>query len=181
MKKVLVVYATKSGCTQSIAERVGAVMAQSGARVDVLSPDKAVDPSGYDYILVGSGIRIAQWHRSAVEWLTTHAEILRSKPLAIFSVCLTLVKHPEQAEEVRSWIHPLVAELGIEPLNHGVFLGWGMPEKFSLLESTLMWAHGDRCGDFRDWAAINEWSHLVAREMALMGPTCEIADGPGHH
>ena len=62
MNKVLVVYATKSGCTTDIAKKIGDTLAENGASVDVVPAEKAGGVDGYDAVVVGSGVRVGQWH-----------------------------------------------------------------------------------------------------------------------
>ncbi len=167
MSKVLVVYATKTGCTTGVAEHIGATFVDRGDVVDVVCASDAGSPEGYDAVIVGSGIRVGQWHEAARTWVTTHAEALRQLPVALFTVNLTQVTEPERADEVRTWTDPLVQAAGIEPVAVGTFPGWFEPKSFSLLERTVLKAMKAPQGDFRDYGGIDEWTREVAPSLGL--------------
>ena len=77
MSKVLVAYATKTGCTAGVADKVGETLSGMGHEVDVASVLETPDPSGYDAVIVGSGIRIGSWHGSARQWTAGNADVLK--------------------------------------------------------------------------------------------------------
>lgn len=85
VKKVLVVYGTKSGCSAGVAERIGKTLAAEGVEVDVVPADKAGDPASYAAVIVGSGVRLGQWHEPARAWVAAHAEALRHNPVAFYT------------------------------------------------------------------------------------------------
>ncbi len=103
MNKVLVVYATKSGCTTDIAKKIGDTLAENGASVDVVPAEKAGGVAGYDAVVVGSGVRMGQWHSSARSWVTANADALKGLPVAFFTCNLTLAQEPEKVDEVRAY------------------------------------------------------------------------------
>lgn len=167
MNKVLVVYGTKSGCTEGIAERIGAKLAECGATVDVLLAEKAGAPTGYDAVVVGSGVRAGTWHKSASEWVASNAASLKATPVALFTVGLTPATEPEKTEEVRAYSKPVEEAAGIRPVEVGTFAGWFEPDKFSFLERTILSAMKAPKGDFRDWDAIDAWTQQVAPKLGV--------------
>lgn len=162
MRKVLVVYGTKSGCTAGVAERIGAALERAGMAADVLPAHDGPDPAGYDGVVVGSGIRVGQWHSAVKEWVAQNADALRATPTAFYTVCLTLVTSPEKVDEVRAYTDPILAESGIEPVDVGLFDGWFEPKEFGLVERTVLKAMKAPQGDHRDWDAIDRWVAGVA-------------------
>jgi len=167
MSKVLVVYGTKSGCTTGVAQRIGSTLAGSGANVDVVSADKAGDPSEYDAVVVGSGIRMGQWHEPVRSWVANHADSLKNRPTAFYLACLTLASEPEKVDEVRAYVDPVIEQTGVEPVALGTFSGWNEPKSFSFLERTILKAMKAPAGDFRDWAAIDAWTLDTARKLGV--------------
>lgn len=164
MSKVLVVYGTKSGCTSGVAERIGSALTGTGMSVAVLPAEDKPDPAGYDGVIVGSGIRMGQWH-SAVK--TDNAAALLTRPTAFYTVCLTIATDPEKVEEVRAYTDPLLAESGIEPVDIGLFGGWFEPKQFNLIERTVLKAMKAPQGDHRDWDAIDVWTAGVAPKLRV--------------
>lgn len=165
MGRILVVYGTKSGCTAGVAERIGTALAGTGSTVDVLPAEDAPDPAGYDGVVVGSGIRVGQWHSAAKEWVTANAGALKARPTALYTVCLTMASEPEKAPEVLAYTDPLLEETGIEPIDVGLFGGWFEPTRFGLLERTVLKAMKAPKGDHRDWDAIDAWALSVAPRL----------------
>lgn len=167
MGRVLVVYATKSGCTGGIAERIGEVLGQIGLTAEVTPAQDRPDPSAYDAVIVGSGVRAGLWHASAKQWLIGHAAVLREKPTALFTACLTMATDPDKADDVRAYTAPLLTETGIEPVDIGLFAGMNDPRAFSLPERLIMKAMKAPEGDFRDYAAVDSWTRGVAEKAGL--------------
>jgi len=167
MRKVLVTYATKSGSVTDIAERIGAKLAEAGAHVDVKPVQDAPDAAGYDAVILGSGVRVGNWHGAAKSWLTSSANALRSKPVAFFTVGLTITD-ASKADEVRAYTDPLIKETGVQPTDVGLFAGWFVPKKFSLLERTIMKAMKAPEGDHRDFAAVDAWAAKTAQPLGVV-------------
>lgn len=163
--KVLVVYATKSGCTRSIAEKIGETIAATGASVDVIEAGAAGAPTGYDAVVVGSGVRAGSWHGAARTWMTAHAPELRAVPVALFTCGLTAAD-AEKATDMLAYTEPLIAETGISPVSVGLFAGWFEPKRFGLIERTILKAMKSPEGDFRDLAAVARWADEVAPSLS---------------
>lgn len=167
MSTVLVVYGTKSGCTAGIAERVEAALAGLDVTADVKPAQDHPDPSAYDAIIVGSGVRAGMWHAPVKQWLVSNAGILRDKPVALFTACLTMATDPAKVDQVRAYTDPLVTETGIEPVDVGLFAGMNDPKAFSLPERLVMKAMKAPEGDFRDYESVDAWTRSVAERMGL--------------
>ena len=158
MGSVLVAYATKTGCTQGIAEKIGETLKADGFQVDIVSVKDAPDPSGYDAVLVGSGARAGSWQGAAKKWVAKNADTLKNMPVAFFTACLTMESEPEKADEVRAYTDKLLAETGIEPFEYGTFAGWFEPDEFGFVERKILEKMNAVPGDFRNWDAITAWT-----------------------
>lgn len=163
--KVLVIYATKSGCTAGIAEQIGRTLAQRGFSADVVSAEEAGSPSGYDAVVVGSGVRVGAWHAAAKSWMQANAEALRSSPVALYTCGLTITE-PSKREEVLAYTDPIIESSGVKPVDVGLFAGWNEPKRFSFLERSIMKLMKAPEGDFRDMAAIAQWTESIAPALA---------------
>ena len=75
--KVLVCYATGTGCTKGVAERIAAMLRRTGLQVDVKPFERHPDPARYDAIVAGSGTRAGSWHPIAKKWMTKNAPTLK--------------------------------------------------------------------------------------------------------
>jgi menaquinone-dependent protoporphyrinogen oxidase len=179
MTRILVVYGTRSGCTTTIAQRIGQSLrslpegtpgpADGGpVEVDVADVETAPSPGAYDAVVVGSGVRAGAWHSSAADWVRAHAEVLRETPVAFFTVGLTVATDPGKAELVRAYTDPLVEETGVEPVDVGVFPGWYHPGRLRFHERIMLRAMHAPEGDFRDLPAVAAWVRSVAPLLASM-------------
>ena len=119
--RTLVVYGTKSGCTKEIAEAIGAELTAKGATVDVVAAEQAGDPSGYDSVVVGSGVRAGNWHASARQWVEHNAAALRERPIALFSCGLIPARVPEGVAKGKAYTDSIVESTGIRPVDVGAF------------------------------------------------------------
>lgn len=165
MSKVLVVYGTKSGCTKGVAERIGETLSARGANVEVVTAESLEDPTGFDAIVVGSGVRAGTWHPAAREWVGANADVLKKLPVAFFTCGLVITQGHDKESEVRAYTDALIAETGIEPISIGVFAGWNEPKEFSFLERSVMKLMKAPQGDFRDPAEIAEWAEGIAPRL----------------
>jgi len=167
MNKVLVVYGTKTGCTAGIAQRVGDTLAASGSQVRIVSAEDKPDPSEYDAVVVGSGVRAGSWHGAVKTWVTSNAGALKTKPVAFFTACLTMASDPDKADDVRAYTDPLIAETGVTPIDVGLFAGMNQPKTFSLPERLIMKAMKSPEGDFRDFEAVGAWAEALAVKLGI--------------
>lgn len=166
MSTVLVTYASGTGCTAEVAGRIGETLARCGLEADVIPVEAAPDPSRYDAVLAGSGVRAGSWLPKAKKWLAGNAEALKARPLAMFTVGIALAHGPEKADEQRGYTDKLLAQTGVQPLDIGVFAGWFEPQRFSLLERKVMRMAKAPEGDHRDWNAIEGWAQEMAGRLA---------------
>ncbi|MBN2405848.1 MAG: flavodoxin domain-containing protein [Coriobacteriia bacterium] len=165
MSSILVVYGTKTGCTTSIAEHIGATLVDAGWVVDVTAAEEKPDPSAYDAVIVGSGVRAGNWHGPVKSWVTTYAQTLKGMPTAFFTTGLTIARGPESADEVRAYTDPLVEATGVQPVDIGLFPGMNDLKKLSLPERLIMKAMKVPEGDFRDMDAVADWTREVVGKL----------------
>jgi menaquinone-dependent protoporphyrinogen oxidase len=85
-QSVLVAYATRYGSTQQVAEIVADALRQSGHQVDLQPMREITSLDRYDAIVLGAAIYNAKWHADAHEFLAQYQEILKQRPVAIFSL-----------------------------------------------------------------------------------------------
>lgn len=167
MSKILVVYGTGTGCTEEIAKRIGAKLADLGFEAEVASAKDAPAAGAYAAVFVGSGVRAGSWHPPVKEWVTRETESLKKLPVAFFTACLTLASDPAKEPEVRAYTDQLITDTGVTPVDLGVFAGMNEPKRFSFVERTIMKLMKAPTGDFRDWAKIEAWTVDAASKLGL--------------
>jgi len=168
--KILIVYATKSGCTEDIARRIGTTLRALGGDVRVIPAESAPSPDGFDAVIVGSGVRAGKWHKAATGWVSKHAGAIRRRPLAMFTCCLTMRDGQKKAAEVLAYTQPILKSTALTPAGIGLFAGWFEPEHFGFMERTILKMMKAPQGDFRDFAAVDAWTEDIAPRLGLLIP-----------
>ena len=163
--KTLVVYGTKSGCTEGIAQRIGERIAAGGSSVEVFPAEKAPDPSAYDAVVVGSGVRAGSWHAPVKRWVEANAQALKSRPVAFYT-CGLMITQEGKADEVRAYTDPIIAATGITPVDIGLFAGSFRPKEFPFAERTILKLMKTPEGDFRDWDEIDAWADEITPALS---------------
>jgi hypothetical protein len=73
MAKVLVVYGSRHGGTQGIAERIGEVLTSEGLEARVESAEHVRDIGAPDAVVIGSGVYMGRWLDAPVTFVERHA------------------------------------------------------------------------------------------------------------
>jgi menaquinone-dependent protoporphyrinogen oxidase len=132
MSRVLLVYASKYGQTQKIAEVMASTLRELGHSVELLNTasEKAltVTSADVDALLVGAPVYAGNFPKSMRVWARGNQELLRAKPSAFFSVCLgVLEKENAQAQaDERKFVETFTTALGWKPMMTRVLAG-GLP------------------------------------------------------
>jgi len=92
--RVLLVYATRHGSTQDVADAVAEELRATGHEVDQRPAAEAPGPAGYDAVVVG-GPMIMGWHRQAIRYVKTHRGELEGLPMALFITAASLTDTSE--------------------------------------------------------------------------------------
>jgi len=165
-KRILVTYASRSGSTAEIAEAIGKTLNQDSIHVDVLPMQDVTDISTYSAIVAGSAIRGSKWLPEAMDFIRSHHAELLKKPVATFTVCITLAmsNSDQYRQAVAAWIEPVRAQ--VKPVNEGLFAGrldfTKLPVTIDTLKLRLVVLLGIfPKDDRRDWNAIRLWAESL--------------------
>ena len=124
---VLVVYATKNGSTQEVAEAVAAALRTREQSITLAPAKKIRDLSDYRLVVLGAPLYSGKWHRDAHGFLKRNREALTALPVAVFALG---PRSPEadgnwprcreqmdRALAKHSWLHPVSKALfgGVDP------------------------------------------------------------------
>jgi menaquinone-dependent protoporphyrinogen oxidase len=172
--KILVTYASRTGSTAGVAEKIGKALAESGAQVDVRPMTSVTDLSPYRAVVAGSAIQGGQWLPEARQFMLTHQAALARQPFAAFLVCMTLAMPgaDKYREHVATWLEPVRAV--VKPVSEGLFAGAldiakipsvGDRLKFRLSVVFGVWAEGDH----RDGNAIRAWAESLRPRLLQSG------------
>lgn len=131
MVNALLAYGTRNGATADTAEEIAKVLRDEGITVTVvnLKDEKEGDITGYNLVVVGSGIQMGKWTGEAEGFLGRHHTGLKLKKLALFVSSMTQTTKMGEAEndEVKAarvkYIDSEIAKYSLSPISTGLFGG----------------------------------------------------------
>ena len=163
--RVLVTYATRSGCTTGIAEKIASAIRCRRAGRSHPGREQP-NPDGYDAYVIGSGVRGMRWYKPARDWVEAHSEELANKPVAFFSVGLEAVRFPRVGHAHRRRDVQLADEYRHRADRRGLLQGLFRSAPLSRGEIRVVGAMGVPEGDYREWDFIEEWARDIAAKFA---------------
>lgn len=83
MAKTLIVYATKHGCTEQCAGKLGAALSGEVTALNIKDAGK-IDLAAYDAVAVGGSIHAGKVQKSVQDFCAEHMEALKIKRLGLF-------------------------------------------------------------------------------------------------
>ncbi|MBR2834157.1 MAG: hypothetical protein IKE43_00380 [Coriobacteriales bacterium] len=168
LKQVLVIYATSSGCTATIARRIADDLIGFAANPTVVSMIEMPSINkDFDAVIFGSGMRLGKWHKEARVWMQNNFDYLVRVPVACFSVGLLSANEHEsaQAQAQRELESQVSATGGIHPVGMVALPGWKRNEGFTKMEQIALRVYPLGDGDYRDWDKVDEWVLQVTPKL----------------
>ena len=172
----LIVYGTRWGGTEKVAQTIGNALQDDGFTVEVVDAKKAPDSiEGYDLVLIGSGLSSDKWTKESIAFIEKNLSSLKTKKMALFVSC-SMADRKDEGYDVgkkRYLIDP-AEKYGLSPITIGYF-GCLMDFSYShgLLVDIIVRVNRRNLRkngldtanlhDTRDWAAIAAWGHEVAK------------------
>lgn len=158
-KRVLVAYASKNGSTAEIAEAIGRELRLMGVDEHVLPVEQVEDVIPYDAVILGSAVYAWSWEKNAVKFAEENAEVLRKKPVWLFS------SGPLDWSAAEGDVRPVRSARKIATLvgarGHITF-GGKLPAETKGFLAKYAKKEASR-GDFRDFNQIRQWTDGVGK------------------
>jgi menaquinone-dependent protoporphyrinogen oxidase len=185
MTTVLVVYGSRHGGTQGIAERIGEVLRGEGLDAPVSAAADVREVTEADAFVIGSGVYMGSWLDEPLAFMRQNLEVLATRPTWLFSSGPL----PGSSKEVPD-TDPVTQALGptegpgsggrkkvealaaaIQPRGHEVFLGAFDPDAppKTMAERVVRLLPMSKGilphGDFRDWDHVEGWAREIATAL----------------
>lgn len=170
--QVLVAYATKYGATTEIAQRIGAMLRQTGLHTQVLPADHVDDLTPYMAVVLGSAVYLGGWRKEAVAFLETHEDWLAERPVWLFSSGPTGEGDPMKL--MKGWRFPQTQQPiadRIHPHDIAYFHGKLDLKQLSLADRLIVKTIQAPIGDFRNWETITAWTTGISHTLRELVPT----------
>ena len=176
---ILIVYATRYGSTQEVAEAVGRRLREQGLSVQVRRAREVRSLDGFSAAVLGAPLYIGSLLREARRFLNRHRTALSRIPVAIFA--LGPVHGGKELDDARTQLAAALAKLPwLRPVATEVFVGKYDPAKLRFPDSLLAILpasplHGVSAHDGRDWPAIRAWADTLP---AVLLPQSSPTEAP---
>lgn len=165
-KKVLIAYASKHGSTAEIAKKIEEDLNQSGFECTTLPVKQVKDLSGFQAIVVGTGLYMGQWQKDAVRFIKQNKALLENQKVWIFTSGPTGEGDPVKLVQNRLVPEGLRAAIEeIKPKDIAVFHGNIVLSKLSGFEKWIIGKVNAAIGDFRNWQSISSWATGIANAL----------------
>jgi menaquinone-dependent protoporphyrinogen oxidase len=181
MAKALIVYGTRLGATATTSEEIAKVLREEGIETRVVDAkrEKVKDVSGYDLIVVGSGIAMGRWMGEPEDFLKRFKGELASKKVALFVSCGSASPNektkPGETEAARKmYLDDKATQYGLIPVALGFFPGaydynnmpWWASMFMNAAKNDIITSGAKETKpglyDLRDWDAIRAWARDLA-------------------
>ena len=162
--RVLVTAASKYGSTAGIAEAIGRRLEEHEVYVDVVPVQEVDDISGYDAVVLGSGVYAGRWLKAARRFVDEHESEFEVTPTWLFSS--GPIGNPPKPEGDASMKVDAIVRRTVAR-DHRIFAGKLDRERLTFPDRAIVTAVRSPEGDFRDWPAVAAWADEIARALVL--------------
>ena len=175
--KVLIVYGASNGATTDTAGAIAQMFRDEGHSVTLVNAEQGPVASitGYDLVVVGSGIQKGQWANGPEQFLQQFQGELRTMKVVLFvSSAMQAIyarenNLAEMASTVDQYLQSKVKTYGLSPISLAVLGGifpYDMAEVVAQKPAESIWQKFEEAGfekvdggyDTRDWMMIEVWA-----------------------
>jgi menaquinone-dependent protoporphyrinogen oxidase len=173
---VLLIYGTRWGGTEKVAQTIAKALKEEGNSVDVIdAKNNPENIDSYDLVIVGSGLRADKWTKEALDFFEKNAATLETKKTALFVSCsMADRKDAGYDKGKKRYLDDIAAQYSLTPLAYGYFGGlMDFSYSHGLFVDILVRVNRRKLRkgglntaavhDTRDWTAIESWGHEVAK------------------
>ncbi len=160
--KALVVYGSKRGGTEGLAQMVGQALTDQGIDVTVRSAaGRAPDVGAYDVVVIGGALYANRWHKDARQFVRREAKALRATKVWLFSSGPIGDDAPPASEmEPVPQVRRAMDRVGA--VAHTTFGGRLTPTAKGFPASAMA---KKMAGDWRDEESVRLWAKAIAASL----------------
>ena len=178
MSRVLVLYSTRHGQAEGIAERIALRLARAGHDVSVVSadvPDAAQAIDRAEAVVIGGSIRYGRFDPKLADLVRSKCAALAGRPNALYSVSLSAAKDAAPAHAIMAEFQAATGWLADDAVAFAGAL------RYSRYSPVMRWvmkliarANGERTDTGRDyeytnWAAVDRFAAAFALRVPAEG------------
>jgi menaquinone-dependent protoporphyrinogen IX oxidase len=183
--KILIAYGTRYGATASTAEEISKILLGEGFEVRVvnLKEAKVKDISKFEFVIIGSGMKMDMWTSKAKAFLNKFSGELKKKKVAIFvsSGARALMEYKGEHDEInritKKYLENKASKYDLNPISMTMFGGiWDYNQigkiyrKFINAEKENFIPAGIKetepgVYDSRNWDEIRKWAKELANQI----------------
>jgi menaquinone-dependent protoporphyrinogen oxidase len=183
--KTLIVYGTRYGATTGTSEEIAKTLREEGFNVRVVNAkeEKVDDISGYELIIVGSGMKIDRWTKEPENFLKKFRKELAKKRVAIFvsSSVQAIYEYEGNTEAMgrarRKYLEEKAEKYSLTPIAMAIFGGVFPYDKMGWMERKTvgqLWRKFEDAGfekkngvyDTRNWDTIRNWTKELTKKVS---------------
>jgi menaquinone-dependent protoporphyrinogen oxidase len=179
MASVLIVYATREGQTERIAQRLAQTLRADGHRAELVNADRppaVLDLERFQAVAVGGPIHVRGYPRSILRFVRDHRQFLERVPSAFFSVGLAVQSHTSDGRaQTLEIVERFVDKTGWRPRRIELIAGALLYTRYNFLVRFVMRRIAAKEGgdtdtsrdyEYTDWGAVERFAHELAQECS---------------
>ncbi len=171
-ESILVTYVTRYGSTGEVAEFIASALREHALVVDECPLSEVATLTPYRTVVFGAPLYVGKFPADGRNFLNDYAEVLASKPLAIFALGPVSTDPHEMASARTQLDNELTNYPTLQPISTTVFVGKYDPDKFGFFHRLIASLpaspiHGLPATDNRDWEAVRDWADEIALQWVL--------------
>jgi menaquinone-dependent protoporphyrinogen oxidase len=184
--KALIVYGTRYGSTATTSSFLSKILEEQNIETQIVNAkeEKTQDISGYDLVIVGSGMQIDRWTSEPEQFLSKFKRELQQKKVALFvsSGSYSIIEHEGDTKGTsraqKKYLEEKAEKYSLKPIALGMFGGVWDYNKMGSITRKAMDSYKKRIEaagfkeltpgfyDTRDWDAIKSWAQKIVAQLS---------------
>lgn len=160
MRKILIVYYTKTNTTKEFAQRIKKVLENTGLQVDIKPILEVKSIEGYSGVIIGAPINGMNWRSEAFEFIEKNKEKLQEIPVCYYLVSYLLKTGRISIQgKIKNCMKKAVNT--VEPVSVGMF-GGRIDSKMPAVVRLMFGVSKDAPIDITDIYEVDCWAEHIA-------------------